>query len=302
MILLTGGTGFISGVMREQLTRLAMPYRLLLSATPTPVFFKDGEAVNLAVSSLEDERGLRAALTGVDYVYHLSGIERLGAKGGLHEKEIREIDTLVKVANDLGVKRFFYLSHIGADRASAYGLMKAKGIAENRIVSSGLNYTILRTGLVYGQQDEFTQSLARLIRLLPMFVFVPGDGKMLTQPLWVEDLVTSLIWALDLKSTERSILSVGGPEHLGFQELLEIIAKTINKRPKIVHLNTVQFGILTQFLQRFVKDYPVNTFWFDYLAENRVAALDSMSRYFGINPARFSQQIDYLKKDKINRR
>jgi len=42
----------------------------------------------------------------------------------------------------------------------------------------------------------------------------------------------------------------------------------------------------------------MNKLWLDYLAENRVTSLDSMPRHFGINPARFAQQLDYLKKEK----
>ena len=302
MFLLTGGTGFISGVMRKQLETSGIPYRLLVATSPKFNYLAKGESVNIAISSSDDERGLRAALKDVEVVYYLAGVERIGAREGLHEKEVKEVELLANVSKDMGVKRFFYLSHIGANRASAFGLMKAKGIAENLIINSGLCYTIVRTSLVYGAGDEFTQNLARLIRLSPWLVLIPGDGKMLTQPLWVNDLVTSLLWALDLDATKNSVIEVGGPEHLSFFEIMETIAKTIKKKPKFVNFNPVHLGILTQLLQGFIKNFPTNTFWIDYLAENRVATLDSMPRHFGINPARFSQQLDYLKKAKTKKR
>ncbi len=302
MILLTGGTGFISGVMRQQLDFLGLPYRLLVSANPEYQVLKKGETLNLAVSSPSDERGLRAALKDVDIVYHLAGVERIGARGGSFKKEVEELDLLVKVSKELGVKRFFYLSHLGADRASAFGMMKAKGLAEGYLMQSGLTYTIFRTSLVYGEGDAFTQSLASLVRLSPLLVLIPGDGNMLTQPLWVNDLVTSLIWSLDLKQTENSVISVGGPEHLSFKEVMENIAKAIHRKPKILGFSPVQLGLLTQILQALIKNFPTNTFWIDYLAENRVTSLDSMPRHFGINPARFSQSLDYLLKDKPKKR
>ena len=302
MILLTGGTGFISGVMRQQLDFLGLPYRLLVSANPEFEVLKKGETLNLAVSSPNDERGLRAALKDVDIVYHLAGVERIGARDGSFQKEVEELQFLVKVSKELGVKRFFYLSYMGADRASFFGMMKAKGLAEGYLVQSGLNYTIIRTSLVYGAGDAFTQSLANLVRLSPLLVLIPGDGKMLTQPLWVNDLVTSLIWSLDLKQTENSIISVGGPEHLSFMEVMETIAKAIHRKPKFLAFNPVQLGLLTQILQALIKNFPTNTFWIDYLAENRVTALDSMPHHFGINPARFSQSLDYLLKDKPKKR
>lgn len=302
MILITGGTGFISGVMRRKLDFLGMPYRLLVSATPEIDVLKKGETLNLAVSSPNDERGLRAALKDVDIIYHLAGVERIGARSGSLQREVEDLSLLVKVSKEMGVKRFFYLSHLGANRASAFGIMKAKGLAEGYLMQSGLNYTIIRTGLVYGDGDAFTQGLAKLIRLSPLIVFVPGNGNMLTQPLWVDDLVTSLIWSLDLNQTENSVISVGGPEHLSIIEVMACIARAIHRKPKVLGLNPVHLGILTQILQSFVKNIPTDVFWIDYLAENRVTALDSMPHHFGINPARFSQSLDYLLKEKSKNR
>jgi len=51
---------------------------------------------------------------------------------------------------------------------------------------------------------------------------------------------------------------------------------------------------LIQFIQNTRKGFPGSVFWLDYLAENRICALDSLPRVFGINPARFQQKIDYL--------
>lgn len=298
MILLTAGTGFISGVMRKQLEKLGMSYRLLVSTSQNINYLTEGMSINIAVSSPHDERGLRAALKDIEVIYHLAGVERIGGEEGLQEKEVKEIDILVKVSKDMGVKRFFYLSHLGADRASAFGMMKAKGIAENIIINSGIDYTILRTGLVYGPGDEFTQNLAKLIRMSPLLILVPGEGKMLVQPIWVNDLVTSLLWSLDLQESKNRVIEVGGPEQLSFYEVVETVARAIHKKPKILPSNMIYLGILTQFLQGMKKKFPINTLWFDYLAENRVADLDSMPRHFGINPARFGQNLNYLKKDK----
>lgn len=298
MILLTGGTGFISSVMRKQLETLGIPYRLLISTEPKSEYITPGERVNIAVSSPYDERGLRAAMKDVEIVFHTSGVEQIAAKDKKLENEFKEIELLAKVSRETGINRFYYLSHIGADRASAFGIMKAKGIAEHTVINSGLNYTILRTGLVYGEGDAFTQNIVRLIRKFPLMIFVPGDGKMLTQPIWVDDLVTSMIWSLDLPETLNRVIEIGGPEHLTFTDIVETISNAIQKNPKTVGITPSNLAILTQLMQGLSKDFPMNKLWLDYLAENRVTSLDSMPRHFGINPARFAQQLDYLKKEK----
>ena len=294
MILVTGGTGFIGGYLIRHLAALGKPYRLFLQPGIDQTSLPRQTDMNVALSSLDDERGVSSALRGVEVIYHLVGVERSGVKANLMEIEVNHLERLTSLAAQAGVKRFFYLSHLGADRASAYGLMKAKGIAESIIRKSGLTYTIIRSSMVYGEGDNFTINLARLIKMSPGLVLVPGDGSTLVQPLWVEDLVTSLIWALDMPATENAIIEVGGPEHLPFLDVMKLIGLQIQKKRQYVEFNPVQLSFLTQFLENRIKGFPTTVFWMDYLAENRTCDLDSMPRNFGINPARMKHKIDYL--------
>jgi len=294
MILVTGGTGFIGGELVKHLHQAGQPFKLLLQPSSRQDLFPRGLGVNVALSSLSDARGVRASLQDVDVIYHLAGVERSGYMADFQSLEVDGIRNLTEAAVNAGVKRFFYLSHLGADRASAYSLMKAKGIAESIIKNSGLNYTIIRVSMVYGEGDNFTHSLAKLIRTIPFVTPIPGDGKVLLQPLWVEDLVTSLQWALNMKSTENTTVQVGGPEHLSFVDLLRQISGAIHKQRNFAEFNPVRLAGLMQFLENRVPDLPNTLFWNEYLAENRICALDSMPRTFGINPARFSQNLGYL--------
>ena len=294
MILVTGGTGFLGGYLVRHLAELGKPYRMLLQPGIDQATLPKQTNMNVALTSLDDERGVSSALRGVDVIYHLVGVERIGVRANLMETEVNHLERLTSLARQAGVRRFFYLSHLGADRASAYGLMKAKGIAESIIRKSGLTYTIIRSSMVYGEGDNFTMNLARLIKMSPGLVLVPGDGSTLVQPLWVEDLVTSLIWALDMPATENATIEVGGPEHLPFVDVLKLIGTQLGKKRYYSEFNPVQLSFLTQFLENRIKGFPTTVFWMDYLAENRTCDLDSMPRNFGINPARMKHKIEYL--------
>ncbi len=302
MILVTGGTGFIGGVLVKHLHQAGQTFKLLLQPSARQDFFPRGMGLNVALSSLNDVRGVRASLQDVDVIYHLAGVERSGYMADFQSLEVDGIRNLTEAALSAGVKRIFYLSHLGADRASAYSLMKAKGIAESIIKNSGLNYTIIRVSMVYGEGDNFTLSLAKLIRTIPFITPIPGDGKVLLQPLWVEDLVTSLQWALNMKSLENNIVQVGGPEHLNFTDVLNQISAAIHKKRIMAEFNPVRLAGLMQFLENRVEGLPNTLFWNEYLAENHICALDSMPRTFGINPARFSQNLGYLNQNFKNRK
>src|SRR4030065_2592539 len=223
MILVTGGTGFIGKVLVRHLTESGYPVRLLNRPAKQSPDLPKGVPVEVAVCNLKDERGLRSSMIDVDVVYHLAGVEWHGAHASLMNIDILGSQMVSRMAADAGVKRFFYLSHLGADRASAFPVLKAKAIAEENIRRSGVSHTIIRTALVYGLNDHFTSGLARLLNALPSFFFVPEDGKTLLQPIWVEDLVTCLVWGLDNNLTINQTYSVGGPEYLTFNHIVHAI-------------------------------------------------------------------------------
>jgi NADH dehydrogenase len=256
--------------------------------------------VEVALTSLNDLRGLRAAMVGVDTVFHLASGEWLGPRASLMAVDIRGTQSVVQAAADAGVKRFFFVSHLGADRASAYPVLKAKAIAEEFIRRSGLDFTILRSAIVYGPQDGFTTGLARILHTLPFFFLMPGDGQGLLQPLWVEDLVTCLTWALEDAETINRTVEVGGPEYLTFNQVVELVSRAARVERRILHLRPPYMRGLTVFLESLFPNMPVSIYWLDYLAANRTCSLDTIPRVFNLMPSRMSQRLAYLQSEKWN--
>jgi NADH dehydrogenase len=294
MILITGGTGFIGRVLIQQLAEAGQDVRVLVRPSPRNPKLPRGIPVEVTLTSLNDKRGLQAAMTGVDTVYHLIGGEWQGVAANLLETDIQATQAVVEAAVEAGVDRLFYLSHLGADRASAYPVMKSKAIAEEYIRRSGMDYTILRTALVFGPDDGFTTGLARLLYGLPFFFLIPGEGDSVIQPLWVEDLVTCLTWALGDDLTRNQTFEVGGPEYLTFFEILQTVIQTVGVQRTILPIRPPYLRALTVFLESLLPGLPVSVYWLDYLASNRSCSLDTIPRVFGLMPSRFSHRLDYL--------
>jgi uncharacterized protein YbjT (DUF2867 family) len=294
MILVTGGTGFVGQVLMRHLVAMGNKVRTLLRPSLESPHLPRGVAVEAVICGLRDERGLRAAMKGVDVVFHLAGAERKGSQADLMGVDIEGTRTVASVAADAGVERFVFLSHLGADRASAYPVLKSKAIAESHIIHSGISYTIFRSAVLYGPGDQFTTELARLLRISPGIFLIPDNGKTLLQPLWVEDLVTCLTLALDDPGTTNQVLSVGGPEYLSFHQIVSTIQDVAGVKRWNVSLSPAYLRILSVLFENSFKNFPLSIFWQDYLAADRTCDLDTLPRIFGLMPERFNRQLDYL--------
>ena len=295
MILVTGSTGFIGKKFIEKLEANSSEYRLLLSPGTSIDGLPKQKNFDLVVSSMADSGSLRSAFNQVETVFHLAGVEQEGTKADLSQFEIRDLRVFTETAKQAGIKRFYYISHLGADRNSAYGLMRAKGLGEEVVRKSGVPYTIFRSSWLFGENDHFTQSIARLLNKFLNFFFLPGEGQVLLQPLWVDDFVTALIWSMDMPETRNQIIEIGGPEQLTYKEIVDLVGQAMGKQPKFLNISPVQYSFFTQIIENNMKNPPINVYWMDYLAENRTTSLDSMSRIFEINPARMKQKLTHLK-------
>lgn len=293
MILVTGGTGFIGQHLVRQLVMQGYEVRLLLRPSPKSPNLPTGLPVQVAVSSLNDSRGLRAALKGINTVIHLAGTEALGVKSDLDGVDIDGTRALTEASREAGIDRFFYMSHLGADKASAFPVFKAKAIAENLIIHSGVPYTIFRSAVVYGPNDHFTNDFARIIEISPSVLLIPGDGSNLLQPIWIQDLVTCLIIALENPDSLGQTYQIGGGETLSFLSIIQIIMDRIDLHRRIIPIMPGYLRVLSVWLEQ-SRRFPISTYWIDYLAVDRTCPLDSLSRNFNLIPARFHQSLDYL--------
>ncbi|MFN2281813.1 MAG: SDR family oxidoreductase [Anaerolineales bacterium] len=296
-ILLTGATGFIGKALTRHFSETDYQIRALIHPSSKSPDLPKGIPVEAFVSGLNDLRGLQAALVGVDIVYHLASEEALGARGDLLGTDIQGTRNMVQAAEEAGVERFIYLSHLGADRASAYPVMTAKAIAEDHIRKSGLDYTILRTGVVYGPQDRFTTSLSNLIRGIPLIFPLPDKGDTLLQPLWIEDLANILLWTLDNPKTKRELYEIGGPEQLSFREIISTLLNVMGLKRTLVSINTPLIRIATLFADYLSIDIPTDVFWLDYLATNRTCSLNTIPHIFNLLPSYFSKRLEYLRPE-----
>jgi NADH dehydrogenase len=293
MILVTGGTGFIGQHLVRQLVLQGFKVRLLLRPSRESPNLPTSLPVQVAVSGLNDARGLRAALKGIKSVIHLAGTESHGIRSDFEGVEINGTRSLTITAKEAGVDRILFVSHLGADKASAFPVLKTKGIAEGIIAHSGIPSTIFRSAVVFGPNDHFTTLFSRVIRISPLAVLIPGNGASLLQPIWIQDLVTCMVMALENPETLNKTYLLGGGDTIPFIEVLKLIMDRINIKKRLVPIPPGYLRLISVWLEQ-NRRFPVSAYWIDYLAADRICPLDSTSRNFNLIPARFHQSLTYL--------
>lgn len=262
-------------------------------AKKTPNLPKD-TAVEVVVCSLQDERGLRAAMKGVQQVVHLASAERAGSRVDIEEVDVQGTRRVAAAAVQAGVQRLFYLSHVGADRGSAYSILKVKGIAEGLIQQSGISHAVIRSTAIFGEGDHFTTSFSRLLQTAPGIVLLPGDGGSMLQPIWIEDVVTCILSVMDTSEDEYRIYTVGGPEYLSFRQVLDILSEKLGITRRYISIHPSVLRSLWLIFEQGNPRFPVSIHWLDLLAADRTCPVDSIAREFGLLPSRFTQHLDYL--------
>ena len=97
---------------------------------------------------------------------------------------------------------------------------------------SGLDYTILKAGMIYGKGDHMLDHLSHVFYTLPIFALV-GFKEKYAAPLAIEDFIKILEAALMQQRLSKQTLAVIGPERVTLEEAVKRVAKAVGKMPLI---------------------------------------------------------------------
>ena len=292
MILVTGGSGFIGRRVVARLADGGSGVRVLARGQRPAELPSRVEAVNADVLSGE---GLTEAMSGIEKAVHTVAVIRESG-GQTFEGVIRRgTERVVAAAKLAGVKKLVHVSAIGAQDNLTYPYLHAKWWAERAVASGGIKYTILRPSIVFGEGDEFMNALAGLVRYNPI-VPVAGNGRAKFQPIWVEDLVTCIVACLDEDAHDGETLEVGGPEHLTYDEMVDIVKQALGKSRIKAHVPLALMRPLAQVMEWVLPRPPVTQEQLKMLALDNTTDTDSVTRSFGVQPRRLADSLDYIKR------
>ncbi len=130
-----------------------------------------------------------------------------------------------------------------------------------------------------------------MIELFPM----AGDGRSRLQPISINDLITCLDTCLADPQTIKQTYTIGGPQHMTFEEIVNTIGETTHHRRRLRYMRPPTALRFAKFIRGLLNGRSLYTATnLDLLAIDRTTTLDSVAYQFDFTPARMSASLDYL--------
>jgi NADH dehydrogenase len=296
MIFISGGTGFIGSHAVKRLVSAGHNVRLLITGGHGLAAGLPKDRTEYVNGSVTDTESLRGTMDDCDATVNFVGIivqvgdatfERIHAQG---------VKNLLDEAKRAGVKRFVHISALGTSDRPVSEYFRTKLKAEQLIKASGIPYVILRPSLVFGPEDKFFNTLKPL--LCAPIQPVIGTGKTMFQPIWVEDIASCIVKAVEDDRPVNGVWEIGGPEQVTFDELLDRMGEALGhaRRPKL-HIPTVLMKPVATIMEALLSRPPLTNDQLKMLSIDNMTESNALADVFGVTPKSLGEALkEYWKK------
>jgi uncharacterized protein YbjT (DUF2867 family) len=289
-VLVTGASGYVGRRFVPALIAAGYPVRALV---------RDPDAGGLAAGAVAvqgdigDAASLAAACAGADTVVSLASVtaDRKPPRGGYDSVNAVVVENLVAAAKAAGVGRIVHVGGIDTGTGTPGPYLAGRRRGERAVTGSGIPWAILQPSIMFGGPDAaFVHAMAGLVRRAPV-VPVPGNGKLLLQLVWVEDVARCLLALVADDSKLGSRHPIGGPEQLMYDEQLDVIGGVLGKKHvRKLHL-PLGFMRLQASLMQVLPNPPLTPAALELFASDNVAGADAIPSTFGFEPRSFRAHL-----------
>lgn len=299
MIVISGASGYVGSHITRRLVEMGKPVRAFIHDKSRAK--DEGRLAGLDIEWMEGDvtrpQSLAPIMQGATAVIHTVAIAI--EKGGRTYEEINYQGTvnMVDAARNAGVGRFVNISQLGADADLPYRFLASKGRAQDYVAASNLDWTAFRPSVIWGPEDEFANTFAKLVPFSPIIYPIIGDENAKFQPVWVEDVATAVVNSLSDDSTYAKEYELGGPEVLTLEEIERRTLQAIDASRIMVHFPMPLLRVLVSLMESVLPNPPVTRSLLELLAVKNVTENNTIHQFVD-QPRPFTSEnvAPYMKK------
>ncbi len=206
-----GGTGFLGRHAAAALREAGLEVRLLSRRNGCDARKIDPEA-----------------LRGCDAVVNLAGIKREDGAQTFQAVHVDLVARLVESMKLAGIRRLVHISVVVARRDPGLPYHDTKAQGEELVRASGLDWTILRPGVVYGVGDDLLSHLAFMLQTAPLFPVV-NDGRAPMMPVHAGDVAAAVVATLSREVSIGKTYEIVGPDRLELRDVVRRVAEALGR-------------------------------------------------------------------------
>ncbi|MHB1680184.1 MAG: NAD-dependent epimerase/dehydratase family protein [bacterium] len=302
-VFIIGGTGFVGSIVSSEIKKSGASVTLLERNKKKALNLKQ-EGFDVFEGNIENIKPLNDFFSEnkFDAIINLVGIIKPQPDFSFQKVHIEYVEILLELAKSHNIKRFVHMSVNGAAAESESVYYTSKYAGQKLVEDSGLNWTIFKPSLIFGDNAAFFDDLIKLIKGR-LVVPIIGTGEDKFAPIDVMSVAKSYSGSLYSEASYNKIYTVCGPDIYSFEGIIDLIMEIMPPKKIKIHAPTFIAEKGIEFIEKFfsAKGLPVTSdqikmLKYDNICENDMKEVDDL---FKLNRIHLSDWlIDYLKKIK----
>jgi uncharacterized protein YbjT (DUF2867 family) len=254
-ILVIGASGFVGRHVAQAL--LADGYEVrCLARNPARVQDLAAAGCEIVQGDISDLTSMQRALESIDAAYisvhTLSPQHSTTAGQDFMEVERNGLENIMTACRTHGVHRLIYVTFLGAAPESPSAWVRGRWQAEQSLLNSGLDVTVLRPGQIVGVGGQgFDMMVSQAKRSAAIIM---GNGQQKWRNIAIDDLVYYLIGVLNDPRAFGQCYDVGCDDILTTEQMIDTAAEVLGRsHPRKLHLPPTLLGTFAPLIERMSK-------------------------------------------------
>jgi nucleoside-diphosphate-sugar epimerase len=279
-VLITGATGFTGNFVVQEFARYDYDIRLFVRDREKAVGQNIEKFANeIYIGSFENQDSLQDALENVDVLINIASL------GFGHTPGI------IKACKEAKCRRAVFISTTGIFTKLNPSSKTIRLEAEKLIRESGIDYTILRPTMIFGTGKD--RNISRLINFINKygFLFIPGSGDHLLQPVFVKDLACAVRLAAEAQKAINKAYNISGSEAVTFNYLADTVASLLGKKLLKIHV-PLEIGVIPlRIIEKCGFRLPIRAEQLLRLNENKNFSFEDAAQDLGYSPVALTDAL-----------